>query len=81
MRTTALVQLWRIGLDPTPDAAGIYRYASFRYDLGDVLVPIGAILGNIVITAAVYVSAAQIPYRYLPGPLGDCDEERRATLI
>ena len=26
MLTTSLVQLWRIRLDPTPDAAGIYRY-------------------------------------------------------
>ena len=26
MPTTSLVQLWRIRLDPTPDAAGIYRY-------------------------------------------------------
>jgi hypothetical protein len=42
MLTTSLVQLWRIRLDPTPDAAGIYRgiyrYAPFRYDLGDMLV-------------------------------------------
>src|SRR5215472_13067693 len=38
MLTTSLVQLWRICLHPTPDAAGIYRYAPFRYDLGDMLV-------------------------------------------
>jgi hypothetical protein len=37
MLTTSPVQLWRIRLDPTPDAAGIYRYAPFRYDLGDML--------------------------------------------
>src|SRR5215472_11999774 len=38
MLTTSLVQLWRVRLHPTPDAAGIYRYAPFRYDLGDMLV-------------------------------------------
>src|SRR6516225_7323335 len=38
MLTTSLVKLWRIRLDPAPDAAGIYRYAPFRYDLGDMLV-------------------------------------------
>jgi hypothetical protein len=38
MLTTSLVQLWSIRLDPTPDAAGVYRYAPFRYDLGDMLV-------------------------------------------
>jgi hypothetical protein len=38
MLTTSLVQLWRIRLDPTPDAAGIYRYAPFHHDLGNMLV-------------------------------------------
>jgi hypothetical protein len=37
MLTTSLVQLWRIRLDPTPDAAGIYCYAPFGYDLDDML--------------------------------------------
>ena len=38
MLTTSLVQFWSICLDPTPDATGIYCYAPFRYDLGDMLV-------------------------------------------
>jgi hypothetical protein len=38
MLTTSLVQLWRLRLDPTPDAAGIDRYAPLRDDLGDLLV-------------------------------------------
>ena len=38
MLTTSLVQLWRIRLNPTPDAAGIYGYAPFRYDLRDMFV-------------------------------------------
>ena len=38
MLTTSLVQLWRIRLDPTPDAAGIYRYPTFHHHLGNMLV-------------------------------------------
>jgi hypothetical protein len=38
MRATALVDLWRIRLDPPPNAAGIHLKASFRQHLGHVKV-------------------------------------------
>jgi hypothetical protein len=38
IRTAAFVQLGCIRLHPTPNATGVYLYATFGHQLGDVLV-------------------------------------------
>ena len=38
MWPTSLIQFWRIGLDPGPDAAGIHIDSAFGQNLGDVFV-------------------------------------------
>src|SRR5215472_11136918 len=38
MRPASLIQFWRIGLDPAPDATGVNLHAPFRQNLGDMFV-------------------------------------------